>query len=157
MLAVTFRVLRGESTMPIIASLIQQLIQHPSLQGFAIWTGIVGAMIWLPSLVPSKMEGVTRYFCHLGLIGLVGATAFSLLKSFSLGLPSPLPLLELTALGLAAAWSWLERSKERFSAVADQRGSARHPLARETHRDLLSAARLALWLTLSLMPVVRWF
>jgi len=131
--------------MPIIASLIQQLIQHPSLQGFAIWTGIVGAMIWLPSFVPPKMEGVTRFFCFLGLISLVEDTEFSL------------PLLELTALGLAAAWAWLERSKERFSAVADQRGSARHPLARETHRDLLSAARLALWLTLSLMPVVRWF
>lgn len=145
----------------LLQEIAASLTRHPSLQGFVIWTGIVGAMIWLPLFVPSAMQGIMRHFCRLSLIGLAGATALSSLKSFSLGAPSPLPLLELTALGLAAAWSWLdvrdEGSKERFSAAADQRANASHLLARENRGDLLNAARLALWLTLSLMPIVRWF
>jgi len=138
-----------------LPEMLASLTRQPSVQGFVIWTGVVGATIWLPSLVPSAVQGIVRHFCHATLFGLLVATILSPVRH-SAGMGSPFPLLELTALCLAATWSWLERAKDRLNTQKVAPATS-HPLKKTHPQDLLNAVRLALWLTLSLMPVVRWF
>ncbi len=154
-----------------MAMLLQEmaasLLRRPSLEGFVIWTGMVGVAIWLPSLVPSAIQGIVRHFCQASLVGFLLAALFPLEHSVA-GTGSSLSLLEVTALGLAATWAWLERMRGRGASL--KMGFKAEPTLREASaeafsavpqtshpQDLLNAVRLALWLTLSLMPVVRWF
>ena len=161
----------GELVMEMVMLLQEMaasLLRRPSLEGFIVWTGMVGAVIWLPSFAPTPVQGFVRHLCQAGLVGFLLAALFLPVRSTA-GISSPLPLLELTALCLAATWAWLERSKDRstFLKTEPLRSVPSSPLSSaslpslqksQSHpQDLLNAVRLALWLTLSLMPVVRWF
>jgi len=150
----------------LLQEMAASLLRRPSLEGFIVWTGMVGTVLWLPSFAPPPVQGFVRHLCQASLVGLLLAVLLPPVRSAA-GVSSPLPLLELTALCLAATWAWLERVKERsaFPKTEPLRGvlssepssSSPSPWQKSHPQDLLSAVRLALWLTLSLMPVVRWF
>ncbi|MFA0732560.1 MAG: hypothetical protein BKPUNTRY_002118, partial [Candidatus Fervidibacter sp.] len=44
-----------------MAMLLQEmaasLLRRPSLEGFIVWTGMVGTVLWLPSFAPPPVQG----------------------------------------------------------------------------------------------------
>ncbi|GBC97650.1 hypothetical protein HRbin17_00138 [bacterium HR17] len=135
--------------------MVGSLTRQPSVSGFLTWTSLVGATIWLPSVVPPHLRGFVHHLCSYSLFGIVAMSAVMPLRASAIG--SPMPLLELTALGLAAAWAWLERSPKHRAATQERSTDIANALQQGQRHDLLNAVRLALWATLSLMPAVHWF
>lgn len=132
--------------------MVGSLVRQPSWGGFLVWSGVVAATIWLPSLVPTSVRGFVQHFCNCGLFGLLLA---SVTAHFRAGWGTPVPLLELVALGLTATWAWLERAVQHRQTPS-RNANAAEALQRERQHELLNAVRWALWATLSLMPTVHW-
>lgn len=135
--------------------MVGSLTRQPSVGGFLTWTGLVAATIWLPSAVPLHLRGFVHHICSYSLVGIVLMTAVMPLRASPVG--SPVPLLELTALGLAAVWAWLEKIPKRSITPAERSVNIATALQQDQRHDLLNAVRWALWATLSLMPAVHWF
>ena len=131
----------------LIGELVAQCMRNPSLGGAFVWISFVTIVVWSPYLLPQRLAGLA---IHLFGYGMVGILAERLIHLTTSPLPS-LPLLELMALGLTAVIVWVEAMKRKH-----EKDEHKPSWQREQYRDWSTAARLALWATLTLMPMVKW-
>ncbi|MCS7185721.1 MAG: hypothetical protein N3B10_11665 [Armatimonadetes bacterium] len=131
----------------LLAELVAQCTRNPSLGGMLVWVSLVTIVVWSPYLLPQRLSG---FAIHLFGYGMVGILAERLIHLTTSSLPS-LPLMELTALGLTAVVVWVEAMKRKH-----EKDERKLSWQKEQYRDWSTAARLALWATLTLMPAVRW-
>lgn len=128
----------------LISELVAQCMHDPSLGGLAIWVSFVTIVIWSPYLLPQRLSGLATHLFSYGMIGILAERTMHLSAS-------PLPLLELTALGLTAIIVWVEAIKRKH-----EKDERKPSWQKEQFRDWSIAARLALWATLTFMPMVKW-
>ncbi len=131
----------------LIGELFAQCMSNPSLGGAIMWVTFVTIVVWSPYLLPQRLQGLAMHMFVYGMLGVFAERIIHLTTASSV----PLPLLEVTALGLTAVVAWIEsvkRKNEKSEKLADWQ--------KEQYRDWSTAARLALWATLTLMPMVKW-
>ncbi len=128
-----------------------------------LWMVLIGCLIWLPSLLTPLFQ--IRYGLILAKL-VIGWTMvpilciaiepiFNFASHGSFDFLSK-PLLHILALGLLAIWIWLLAVEVEASGDF-QEGANVADICRDFVRsDLLTLTRLALWLTLSLMPTLKW-
>ncbi len=131
----------------LLGELVAQCMRNPSLGGALIWVSFVTVVVWSPYLLPRRLSGLADHLFGYGIVGIFAERLIHLTTSH---LPS-LPLLELTALGLTAIVVWIEAVKRKH-----EKDERKPSWQKELYRDWSTAARLALWATLTLMPAVKW-
>lgn len=140
----------------LIEEFLEKCMHNPTPSVVLTWVAFVTVVVWSPYLFP---QWLSSQIFGCGMVYIIGAIGASVLERFvpprfvsptTPPLPS-VPLLELTALGLTAAVVWID-------SVRRKREKDENKLAwqKEQYRDWANAARLALWATLSLMPMVKW-
>ncbi len=128
-----------------------------------LWTVFVGVLVWLPSLsgfrTRSKMAQILiAHFVTLSLLSLFSIVFLPLFvwlypSLFKTYFPfTPYPLLQLVSLGLTAFWVWLQSVQIRQKS---SRENAANVISDLTRKDWITAVRLALWFTISLMPTFK--
>ncbi|MCS7266091.1 MAG: hypothetical protein NZ805_14815 [Armatimonadetes bacterium] len=131
----------------LIGELFAQCVNNPSFGGAFMWVTFVTVVVWAPYLLPQRLQGLAMHMFGYGMLGVFAERLLQLSTSLFVSVP----LLELTALGLTAVVVWIEaikRKREKTEKLADWQ--------KEQYRDWTTAARLALWSTLTIMPMVRW-
>ncbi|MCS7185802.1 MAG: hypothetical protein N3B10_05245 [Armatimonadetes bacterium] len=128
------------------------------------WMALVGVLIWLPSL----LNFVSRYRCGQFIAHFV--SALGLIPIFQLAVAPFMQLilsstnldsywrsstytLHLLALCFLSIWLWLQTLQTRQKGSRENASEVMLDLVRQ---DLIMVTRLALWLTLSLMPTIKW-
>lgn len=149
----------------LVLDIIADLVARSKSPAVALfWTAFVGTLVWLPSLggVVSRYrwgQSVAHFVTFLGFASLsqLAAEPFVRLALQGGGLNfhwrSSVYLLHLIALGSLALWFWLHALETERE---DSEGNASEILRDLARKDWILIARLTLWLTLSLMPVVEW-
>lgn len=131
----------------LIGELFVQFMRNPSLGGALIWISFVTIVVWSPYLLPQRLSGLAAHLFGYGMVGIFAERLVHLTNS---PLPS-LPILELTALGLTAIIVWVEAMKRKH-----EKDERKLSWQKEQYRDWSTAARLALWATLTFIPMVKW-
>ncbi len=135
----------------LIGELFFQCMSNPSLSVVLTWVAFVTVVVWSPYLFP---RWLSSQIFGCGMVYIIGAIGASMLERFASPTTPPLPsvpLLELTALGLTAAVIWIDSVRRKR-----EKDESKLAWQKEQYRDWANAARLALWATLSLMPMVKW-
>lgn len=128
------------------------------------WMALVGIFVLLPSLLNfASQRRYGQFAFHFVLtFGLMPIFALSVAPFIRLilrgiGLDSYWRCsdlsLHLVALCLLVVWVWLQGLQIRQKGSKENASEVMRDLVR---RDWITAARIALWLTLSLMPTVKW-
>lgn len=131
----------------LISELFAQCMRNPSFGGAVVWLAFVTVVVWAPYLLPQRLHGLAMHMFGYGMLGVFAERFVQLSTSQFVSVP----LLELTALGLTAVVVWIESLKRKR-----ERGEKLSDWQKEQYRDWSTAARLALWATLTLMPMVKW-
>lgn len=129
-----------------------------------LWMALVGIFVWLPSLLSfiSRYrygQPISHFILAFGFIPIIQLAAAPFIRPILrvIGLGSYWRCsnlsLHLIALCLLAIWAWLQALQARQKGSRENVSEVVRDLVR---RDWILVVRLALWLTLSLMPIVKW-
>lgn len=131
----------------LICELLAYCMNNPSFGGVVMWVAFVTVVVWSPYLLPQRLQGLAMHMFGYGMFGVFAER----LVHLSINRFVSVPLLEVTALGLTALILWIETTKRKL-----ERAKKLYDWQKEQYRDWSMATRLALWATLTLMPMIKW-